>query len=615
MGAGGGGINYGYTGATGGGGAGGYTTAKMNVTPGQVIYLRVGQAGGYAGGATYGGGGGAGAMVTGYNGNYGSSGGGLSGVFMSSTTSTPVIIAGGGGGASQGADQGGGQYPGGGGGGGLIGGGGTPFVGKGGTQSAGGAGATGGDSNGLAGGPFQGGRGGNANPQCTGWFCWSIGSNEGGGGGGGGYYGGGGGSGQGSNYNGGGGGGSSFYAYPGLISPSTIAGENGYAGSDGAKPGNSSDPDRGSTAGNVNQNGRIVISYSSLKTVTGVNSFCKGASSQLTNSDPSATGVTWTSSNPAVATVSSTGLVQGVSVGNAIISYQDAVVCKIDFPVTIKDCSVPKICLSSKALLQGPLINLTDDSYNASLIMRDDLRVNNLIPSTQPYTAAPFNYAGTETIATPTTVLADLGNNSIVDWVLVELRSATDPTVIIDTRAGLLQRDGDIVDVDGTSCLKFKTDANASYYVAVRHRNHLGAMTATPVVFNSASTQADLTTLALYKKSGAKENPAFTVGGANALWAGDLNQDGLILLSGSSGGSDNDSKVISEAILNNPGNTFHALGYSYKAYDNADANMNGFVRYSNAGNDLLIINKNILENSAGNIFKAIGYSLFLTNLP
>ncbi|MCU7614279.1 Ig-like domain-containing protein [Chryseobacterium sp. GMJ5] len=608
-GAGGGGINHGYYDYTGGGGAGGYTTAKMTVTPGQVLSVRVGQQGAVSSTApTYGGGGGGGAKLSSFgNGANGSSGGGYSGIFIGST---PVIIAGGGGGASQGADSS--PYPGAGGGGGLVGGGGAAYVGGGGTQSAGGAGAGPGDGPGMAGSAYTGGRGGNAVQQFS---PFNPGSNEGGGGGGGGYYGGGGGASQGSNYNGGGGGGSSYIGYPGLISPSTIAGENGYGASDGARPGNYSDLDRGTTAGNVNQPGRVVISYSNFKSITGSSAICKGANTQLTVSGVPASGITWTSSNPAVATVSSTGLVQGVSVGNAVITYMDNVVCKIDFPVTITDCAVPKICLTSKTLLQGALFNLTEETYNSALIMRDDLRVNNLIPSTQPYNTAPFNYAGTETIATPATVLADLGNNSIVDWVLVELRSAVDPTVIIATRAGLLQRDGDIVEVDGTSCLKFNIDANAPYYVAVRHRNHLGAMTATPVLFNTASTTADLTTLPLYKILGAKEKPSFTVGGANVLWAGDLNRDGLILLSGNSNGRENDIKVLYDAVINHPGNTFGAVSYSFKAYDNADSNMNGYVKYSGASNDQIILRKNVLENSDGNIFHALTYPQFLTNLP
>ena len=51
-------------------------------------------------------------------------------------------------------------------------------------------------------------------------------------------------------------------------------------------------------------------------------------------------------------------------------------------------------------------------------------------------------------------VTAVTGSDAIVDWVFVELRNASGNTVV-DSRAALLQRDGDVVDVDGVSPLRF----------------------------------------------------------------------------------------------------------------------------------------------------------------
>jgi hypothetical protein len=78
------------------------------------------------------------------------------------------------------------------------------------------------------------------------------------------------------------------------------------------------------------------------------------------------------------------------------------------------------------------------------------------------------------------TVLTVTGANAIVDWILIELRSKTSPSTVLYTRAALLQRDGDIVDIDGTSALTFIGASEDNYYVAVRHRNHLGFRTSTP---------------------------------------------------------------------------------------------------------------------------------------
>jgi hypothetical protein len=55
------------------------------------------------------------------------------------------------------------------------------------------------------------------------------------------------------------------------------------------------------------------------------------------------------------------------------------------------------------------------------------------------------------------------------------LRDENDPAVIVQRRAGLIQRDGDIVDLDGVSPLTFTGGASGNYYVTVRHRNHLGS--------------------------------------------------------------------------------------------------------------------------------------------
>ncbi len=56
-------------------------------------------------------------------------------------------------------------------------------------------------------------------------------------------------------------------------------------------------------------------------TIAGVSTLCTGSTSQLTSNPTTNTNGTWTSSNTAVATVSSTGLVTGVSAGTATITY------------------------------------------------------------------------------------------------------------------------------------------------------------------------------------------------------------------------------------------------------------------------------------------------------
>jgi len=71
-------------------------------------------------------------------------------------------------------------------------------------------------------------------------------------------------------------------------------------------------------------------------------------------------------------------------------------------------------------------------------------------------------------------VFSVTGDDAIVDWIHIELRSKDDMEVVIATRSGLLQRDGDVVDLDGVSSLRFQGVNVDSFYVVAKHRSHLG---------------------------------------------------------------------------------------------------------------------------------------------
>ena len=80
----------------------------------------------------------------------------------------------------------------------------------------------------------------------------------------------------------------------------------------------------------------------------------------------------------------------------------------------------PNVALSLKVFLEG--------AYDTGTgLMRDDLRVQGLIPLTEPYTAAGFTLVSNTTPSTTAPVLAIAGNNAIVDWVLVEARATLSP--------------------------------------------------------------------------------------------------------------------------------------------------------------------------------------------
>lgn len=135
---------------------------------------------------------------------------------------------------------------------------------------------------------------------------------------------------------------------------------------------------------------------------------------------------------------------------------------------------VQSIYLSPKVFLQGPLTgSLMDVAINAE----------GMLPNNEPYTALGFthvNGGGEILFANVGTIT---GNDRAIDWVFLELRDAATGTNVIATRSALLQADGDVVDVDGTSPVAFSVPAGM-YHVAIRHRNHLGVMTNAPVAIN-----------------------------------------------------------------------------------------------------------------------------------
>ena len=132
--------------------------------------------------------------------------------------------------------------------------------------------------------------------------------------------------------------------------------------------------------------------------------------------------------------------------------------------------------------------------------------------------------------------------------------------VIIESKSALLQRDGDIVNTDGTSNLIFNT-FEGNYYVLVNHRNHLGILSAAPIVF-SGTTTVDFS---------SNQNVIF--GGVNAL--ADMGENVYAMFSGDfdSNGQVQNSDASDVILL---------LGSS--GYSPADMDMNGQVQNTDINN-------------------------------
>ncbi len=219
--------------------------------------------------------------------------------------------------------------------------------------------------------------------------------------------------------------------------------------------------------------------------------------------------------------------------------------------------------LRAKVLLQG--------AWSGGLMI-DSLRRSATFPLSEPFTALLYTHTGSGGGETTTSsVLSVQGNDAIVDWVLVELRDASDNSIVMASRSALVQRDGDIVDVDGYSPVTFGIGAG-DYHVAVLHRNHLGAMTAQGSTFASGTVDVDLTN-ALLDTYG--EDARCATGTRRALWCGDVNFNNSVQYTGS--GNDRDP-----ILLTIGGETPNHVIYGYH---NADVNLDGRVKYTGTRND------------------------------
>jgi hypothetical protein len=245
-------------------------------------------------------------------------------------------------------------------------------------------------------------------------------------------------------------------------------------------------------------------------------------------------------------------------------------------PPVITDPSI--LTVPSTPLLISPRVYLGGAFNSGNGSMDDGLRSQDLIPLLEPYTALGYGPDGAGAVASE--VLEVTGNGAIVDWVLIELRSPTAAATVISTRAALVQRDGDVVDVDGDSPLAFDVQAGP-YFVALVHRNHLAVMSAAPLTLSTTTTTFDLTDPAT---STYGTNARANVNGTMVLWPGDSDNNGTIRYTG----LNNDRDPILQAVGGvTPTNVVSNI------YSPLDVNMDGSIRYTGSNNDRDIILQSI----------------------
>jgi len=222
-----------------------------------------------------------------------------------------------------------------------------------------------------------------------------------------------------------------------------------------------------------------------------------------------------------------------LSLASGTIDVIDSSNCSTTIP--------PTNTVFAKAALSGALSPNDSD-------MRTDLLDSGLLPNSQPYFEPPYNYLGTETVS--------VFPNDVVDWVLVELRQANDATIVLDRRAAFLNKEGELIDINGSIGVDFfSAPAGGTYFVSINHRGHLGVVTDSPL--NFPAVLYDFT-------SGVGQamgnNQLTTEGNITALRSGDADGNGTV----------NFLDFLDWLMVNNELNS----------YSNADFNLDGTVNFN-----------------------------------
>lgn len=193
--------------------------------------------------------------------------------------------------------------------------------------------------------------------------------------------------------------------------------------------------------------------------------------------------------------------------------------------------------------------------------MGQELQTASLLPTTDPY--------GT-LVTCPT--INSLPN--IVDWVQLELRDSTDISTIVATKSALITKNGEIVDISGSGGVSFPYIG--SFYIAIKHRNHLGLASTLAQILSGVTVNYDFTTgMDKGYAVGGYDPMALLTSGKYAMIGGDANGDAQVYYTG---GGDDNAAIVSKVNASPTGNK---SGYLIE-----DINMDGIVSMAGSNNDL-----------------------------
>lgn len=144
--------------------------------------------------------------------------------------------------------------------------------------------------------------------------------------------------------------------------------------------------------------------------------------------------------------------------------------------IGVKAIACPSLTVEVKVLLEG--------GYNSSQgLLNGKYQSFEILPKVEPFTRAEEQIIQNFKAQIDATYYDQTGPDAAQDWVIVELKS--DANTVVASRAAVLQRDGDVVDTDGSSPVVFTGVEAGNYYLNIKHRNHGEIMTENPVLFTN----------------------------------------------------------------------------------------------------------------------------------
>jgi hypothetical protein len=256
---------------------------------------------------------------------------------------------------------------------------------------------------------------------------------------------------------------------------------------------------------------------------------------------------------------------------------------------------LPEAKLTGKVFLQGPY-NTTSSNMNTTLNALD------VLPLTDPYGLSITALVDPNTIP------------NIVDWVKIEIRDATTPSTIIKSVPAFVRNDGTLLALNGSSTTVNLGVLPSNYYIAIRHRNHLGVMTNTALNFTGATATANVDFTITSPSHGVYGTHARAQVGTGiwAMWGGDVDGDGVIYDVFSP--SDVDAIVL--GVLSHVGNVAfqpNYIGY-VNVYDNLDVDLDGKVYNVAFPSDTDFIRGNVLFYPLNTGFQPT-FDIFFEQLP